>query len=270
MKNIFFLLLSVILLSSCSAYQDVLKNDDIKAKYEFADSLYNQGKYKKALRLWEQIVPLYRGRPQAERVSYLYANTFYELGDYYQGGYQFERFVKAFPQSTKREEAAFKSAISYYRRSPRFNLDQADTYIALEKLQGFINEYPDSEQIAEANDKVQELNTKLERKAYEIAKGYNKIGASRGTFPNAIKAFDNFLSDYPGSIYREDALYWKFNSAYQLAMGSVKRRQLERLQAAKVAYNVLEKYYPQGKYSEEAKEEIAAINEALLESDILN
>ena len=270
MKKIFFLLVSVILLSSCSTYQDVLKNDDIKAKYEFADSMYTQGKYKKSLRLWEQIVPLYRGRPQAERVTYLYANTFYELGDYYSAGYQFERFVKSFPQSTKREEAAFKSAESYYRRSPRFNLDQGDTYIALEKLQTFINEYPDSEQVTDANAKVQELNTKLERKAYEIAKGYNKIGASRATFPNAIKAFDNFLLDYPGSTYREDALYWKFNSAYQLAMGSVKRRQVERLEAAKTAYNALEKYYPLGKYTEQAAKELAEINEALQAKDLLN
>lgn len=270
MKNIFFLLVAVVLLSSCSAYQDVLKNDDIKAKYTFADSLYSQGKYKKALKLWEQIVPLYRGRPQAERVSYLYANTFYELGDYYQGGYQFERFVKSFPQSEKREEAAYKSAESYYNRSPRFNLDQGDTYIAMGKLQDFINQYPDSERLDDANAKVQELNQKIERKAYEIAKGYNKIGESRGTFPNAIKAFDNFLLDFPGSKYREDALYWKFNSAYQLALGSVRRRKAERLEDAKEAYNALEKYFPEGKYSEQAAEEVAAINEALLAMETLN
>lgn len=267
MKNIFFLLVAAITLSSCSAYQDVLKKDDIKAKYEFADSLYTQGKYKKALKLWEQIVPLYRGRPQAERVSYLYANTFYNIGDYYQGGYQFERFVKAFPKSTKREEAAFKAAVSYYNRSPRYNLDQGDTYIALEKLQNFINEYPDSEQIIDANVKVQELRTKIERKAFEIAKGYNKIGASRGTFPNAIAAFDNFLTDYPGSKFREDALYWKFDSAYQLAVGSVKRRQKVRLEAALTAHAALEKYFPQGNFTEEAaekKEQIQIALEALL------
>lgn len=270
MKNIFFLLVAIITLSSCSAYQDVLKNDDIKAKYDFADSLYTQGKYKKSLKLWEQIVPLYRGRPQAERVSYLYADTFYELGDYYQGGYQFERFVKAFPNSTKREEAAFKSAESYYNRSPRFNLDQGDTYIAMEKLQNFINEYPDSEHVIDANVKVQELRSKIERKAYEIAKGYNKIGESRGTFPNAIAAFDNFLTDYPGSKYREDALYWKFDSAYQLAMGSVKRRQKVRLEAAVAAHKALEKYYPLGNYADEAAEKLAEVNEALQAIETLN
>ncbi len=265
MKNLFFLLIAVVILSSCSPYQEVLKNDDIKAKYEFADSLYSQGKYKKALKLWEQIVPLYRGRPQAERVSYLYADTYYQIGDYYLSGYQFERFTKAFPESTKNEEAAYKSAVSYYNLSPTYNLDQSDTQKAIDKLQGYINSFPDSEKLEEANSKVKELYTKLERKEYEIAKGYNKIGQSRGTFPNAIKAFDNFLSDYPGSVYREDALYWKFDSAYQLAVGSRRDLMQERLRAAKAAYTTLEKYYPQGKYSEEAAEMVEEVNSLLVE-----
>jgi len=216
MKNLFFLLVTVVVFSSCSSYQDVLKNDDINAKYAYADSLYTIGKYTKALKLWEQIVPLYRGKPQAERVSFLYADTYYQIGSsnyYYLAGYQFERFVNAFPESTKREEAAFKSAESYFKRSPKYNLDQGDTFIATEKLQSFISNYPDSERLDKVNAMVTELRDKIERKAYEIAKGYNKIGASRGTFPNAIAAFDNFLQEYPGSKYREDALFWKFDSA---------------------------------------------------------
>ncbi len=266
MKNIFSLLVVVIVLSSCSAYQDVLKEDDIAKKYTFADSLYEIGKYKKASKLWEQITPLYRGRPQAERVTFLNADTYYKMGDYYLSGYQFERFVSSFPNSTKREEAAFKSAKSYFERSPRFNLDQGDTYLATEKLQEFINSYPDSERVPEVNEMATVLRNKIERKAYEIAKGYNKIGESRGTFPNAIKAFDNFLQDYPGSKYREDALYWKFDSAYQLAVGSIERKKKERLEAAKEAYGALVKYFPQGKYTEDAEKQLEEINLLLEES----
>lgn len=270
MKKIFFLLAAVVLFGACSPYQTVLKEDDIKAKYTFADSLYNQGKYKKSIRLWEQIVPLYRGRPEGERVTYLFADTYYQIGDYYLSGYQFERFVKAYPESTKREDAAFKSAESYYRLSPTFNLDQGDTMKAMEKLQTYINSYSEAENVEKANVMVKELQTKLERKAFEIAKGYNKIGASRGTFPNAISAFDNFLTDYPGSVYREDALYWKFDSAYQLAVGSVRRLKKERFQTAKAAYLNLEKYYPQGKYNEEATKMVEEINVAIAASETVN
>lgn len=269
MKNIFSLLVVVIVLSSCSAYQDALKEDDIAKKYAFADSLYTIGKYKKASKLWEQITPLYRGRPQAERVSFLDADTYFQLGDYYTAGYLFDRFVSSFPNSTKREEAAFKGAKSYYARSPKYNLDQGDTYLATEKLQEFISSYPDSEKISEVNEMATELRTKIERKAYEIAKGYNKIGANSGTFPNAIKAFDNFLQDYPGSKYREDALYWRFNSAYQLAIGSVAIRKEKRLDEAKEAYETLDKYFPQGKYSEEATKQIEEINYLLEESSAI-
>lgn len=253
------------MLTSCSTYQDVLKSDDIKLKYATADSLYKEGKYKKSLRLWEQIVPLYRGRPEAERVMYLYSDTYYQLGDYYLAGYQFERFVNAYPQSEKRTEAAFKSAESYYNLSPSFNLDQGDTYKAMDKLQVFINTYPDSENLELANSMVQELRNKLEKKSFEIAKGYNKIGESRGTFPNAIKSFDNFLTEYPGSIYREDAYFWRFDSAYQLAIGSVERLMQERLEAARDAHAALVKYYPEGKYNEEATTMIEDINERLQE-----
>ena len=270
MKNLLLLFSVVLLLGSCSPYQDLLKNDDIKAKYTAADSLYNQGKYKKSLRLWEQIVPLYRGRPQAERVMFLYSDTYYQLQDYYLAGYQFERFVNAYPQSEKRAEAAFKSAESYYKLSPRFNLDQADTFKAMDKLQVFINSYPESQDLERANEMVQELRNKLEKKAFEIAKGYNKIGASRGTFPNAIAAFDNFLSEYPGSVYREDAYFWKFDSAYQLAIGSVEFLMKDRLETARETYNVLIKYYPEGKYNKEATSMIEDVNERLTQFTNVN
>ncbi|MEP0265625.1 outer membrane protein assembly factor BamD [Dokdonia sp.] len=267
MKNILILLVFATVLSSCSTYQDVLKSDDIKLKYAFADSLYKNGSYKKSLKLFEQIVPLYRGRPQAERVMYTYSDIYYQLEDYYLAGYQFERFVKSYPQSTKREEAAFKSAESYYNLSPRYYHDQADTDKAMEKLQEFVNAYPESERQDTVNSMVKELQTKLEKKEFEIAKGYNKIGASRGTFPNAIKAFDNFISAYPGSIYREDAMYWRFNSAYQFALGSRQDLMNERLNEAKEAYKTLEKYYPAGKYTEDVTEMIAKVNELLLSTE---
>ena len=85
----------------------------------------------------EQLVPAYRGKPQGEKLMFIYANTYYNLEDYYLSGYQFERFTQAYPQSDSVEIAAFKSAKSFYQLSPRYSLDQKDTYKGLEKLQEF-------------------------------------------------------------------------------------------------------------------------------------
>ena len=78
------------------------------------EALYNEGKYAKANRLFAQIVPEYRGKPQAQKLMYLYAQTFYKMKDYYISSYRFERFATAYPKSEKLEEALFLSAQSYY------------------------------------------------------------------------------------------------------------------------------------------------------------
>src|SRR5690606_2171021 len=151
MKIVPYILFLAVLTASCSPYQRVLKSEDTGLKFHYADSLYNAGKYKKALKLMEQIVPAYRGKPQGEKLMFLYSDTFYHLGDHYLSGYQFERFAATYPNSEKAEEAGFKSAKSYYQLSPRYSLDQKETETALTKLQGFITKYPESEYLPESN-----------------------------------------------------------------------------------------------------------------------
>ncbi|WP_255452623.1 outer membrane protein assembly factor BamD [Aquimarina sp. RZ0] len=260
MKRLFFLLICVLILGSCSEYQKVLKNEEVNPKYKMAETLYKEGKYKKALRLFEQIVPQYRGKPQAERVMFFYADTYYQLEDYYLAGYQFDRFTKSYPKSDKKEEAAYKSATSYYHLSPRYSLDQKETDEALEKLQVYINEYPDSEKLVEANKLVSELRNKKEKKAFEIAKQYHHTE----NYKVAISAFDNYLIDYPGSVYRENVLYYKLESQYLLAVGSYESLVKERLQEADLYYNNYKKYYTEGDFTDDA-EEIAEDIKARLE-----
>lgn len=236
---LFLTLCITVLLSSCSEYQKVLRKDDMGKKYAFADSLYQKGKYRKGLKLMEQIVPSYRGKPQGEKLMFIYANTFYNLEDYYSAGYQFERFTQAYPQSDSIELAAFKSAKSFYQLSPRFSLDQKDTDKGLEKLQEFINAYPNSDKRMEANELVSELRQKLEKKEFHTAKQYLHVE----DYKAAIEAFDNFITDNPGSIYREEAFFGRFEAAYKLAINSIPTLVQERLITAKGYYKNFIKYY---------------------------
>jgi len=260
MKKLFYILGILLLSTSCSQYQKIYKGDDIGLKNKTAEALYNEGKYKKALKLYEQIVPAYKGKPQAERVMFYYADILYKLRDHYLAGYQFERFVKSYPKSDKIEEASLKGAKSFYYMSPRYSLDQSDTNKAMEKLQSFINSYPDSEHVAEANKIVAELRIKLERKHYEIAKQYHHTES----YKVAISAFDNFVIDYPGSSFREKALYYKFDAAYTLAINSLPALVQERLIAAKGYYNNYMKYYKEnGTFLKDANSSMEDISEKL-------
>lgn len=230
------------------------------------EDLYNEGKYAKANKLFAQIVPNYRGKPQAEKLMYLYSNSFYKMKEYYTAGYQFERFASSYPKSEKLEEASFLSARSYYMLSPVYSKDQKETKEAIEKLQNFINQFPESEYLPEANKLVKELDYKLEKKAFEIAKQYNTIS----DYPASVRSFNNFMFDFPGSSFREEALFYRFDSAYKLAINSVEYKNTptgvvpikkERLKEAKEFYDAFKKAYSNSKHIEEVDKMAAVLND---------
>lgn len=259
MRKIVYIFLASLLMTSCNDFQKAMKSEDIAVKYKLGEELFDAGNYKKANRLFEQIVPKYRGKPQAQKLIYMHAMCFYKLGQYYISGYRFENFVKSYPQSEKAEEAAFLGAKSYYKESPIFSKDVEETTKAIEKVQLFVNSYPDSKYLEEANELVKELDFKLEKKAFEIAKQYNHIY----DYKASIKSFNNFLLDFPGSSLREDAIYYRFNSEYNLAVLSIDQLKQERVNNALADYKVLVKNYPDSKYLNKAtrlKEELEKEN----------
>ena len=245
MKNFIYILILVFSINSCSEYQKVLKSEDIAAKFKLGTELFDAGKFGKANRVFVQIVPKYRGKPQAQKLMYMYCRTFYETKDYYTANYQMERFVDAYPKSEKVQEIGFLAAKSYYELSPLFSKDQTETVEALDKLQLFINTYPQSEYLDQANILVRELDNKLEKKAFKVALQYNLTGPYHRDYNAAITALDNFLVQFPGSSYKQEAMSYKFDSAYQLAVNSVEWKQTERTEKALSYYNSLLYAFPE-------------------------
>ena len=259
-KNKLLLISIFIFFSSCNEFQRVLKSEDIKVKYDAAEKYYENQEFRRASRLFEQILPKYRGKPQAERVTFFYANSLLNTRKYIDAGYQFESFIKAYPLSQKVDEAAYLGAYSYYKTSPDFSLDQKETLTAIDKLQEFINTYPYSEKMSEANNLVQELRIKLEYKAFEIAKQYNTIR----DYKSALIVLEDFISDYPGTPYREDALFYLLDSSYELAVNSIQSKKLERLNNVKKLYDELIRTYPETKYLDKSNDMLNVIDEEII------
>ena len=99
MKRFIYSLFFFSILSSCSEYQRVLKTDDIASKFKLGTELYELGKFEKANRLFLQIVPKYRGKPQAQKLMYMHSKAFYNTKDYYTANYKMEQFVESYPDS---------------------------------------------------------------------------------------------------------------------------------------------------------------------------
>ncbi len=256
----YLIITALVLFVGCSDLQKALKSDDIKLKNDLAIELYEQGKYRKAAQLFSQLKETYRGKPQAERIVFFYANSLLNTKNYILAAYEFETFVKAYPKSQKADEAYFMMAFAHYKTSPKFSLDQKDTYEALDKIQEFINRYPASERMNEANAMVKELREKTERKAFETAKQFNTIR----DYKAALKALDNFIADNPGTRFREAALFVQLSAATTLAVNSVQYKKKERLDEAKSKYENFRRLYPNSAHMDAATKMIKDIEQEIL------
>lgn len=251
--------LAALVSTSCSDYQKLLNGDATSEKYKQAEVYFNNGEYRKANRLLEQIIPKYRGKPQAQRIIFFFAESYFQTKSYLLAAYQFENFIKSYPKSDRVQEASFKAAKSYYLQSPRFSLDQEDTYTAIEKLQVFLNLYPNSEYAVEANQMIAELQEKLEQKDFEIAKQYFTIR----DYKAAIKANENFVSSFPGTKFREESLYTRFIASYEIAINSIDSKKKERLEELIQQYNTIIRYYPESLFLEDLEKRMSKVNQDL-------
>ncbi|UOQ55228.1 outer membrane protein assembly factor BamD [Hymenobacter cellulosivorans] len=261
----FVLLLSALLLGSCTGYQKLLKSGDVNKKYEAAVQYYDKGDFFKAGTLLEDLIPLLKGRPEAEKAQFYFANTNYRQRNYVLSAYYFRSFADTYPNSQYAEEANFLHAKSLFRDSPEFELDQTNTYSALESIQDFLNRYPSSQFRPEAENMSQELQKKLENKAFQSAKLYYNIRY----YQSAVTAFSSFQQQYPASSFNEEAAFLKLSAQYDLARESVPEKQRERYLEVLSFYQNFIDNYPQSRNLKAAenmystsREEIAKIKPA--------
>ena len=129
----------------------------------------------------------------------------------------------------------------------------------MEKLQIFINNYPDSEYLEESNKLISELQNKIEKKEFEIAKQYYTIY----DYKAAITSFDNFIGEFVGTKFREEALFYKFLSSYEIATNSVDSKKIERLNELTQLYGAILRYYPETLFEKDLSKKMKAIDKEI-------
>jgi len=259
MKKLSVILLLAISLGSCSTYQKALKSEDVEFQQTVGNEMYEAGKYRKAIKLYDLVAKKESWKPAYQTMYFNLGKSYYNLKQYEVVTPLFKKFNASYVNSPFAEEANYLEAMSLYNRSEVYSLDQHITYEAILKLDDYISRFPDTDFITDAKKYRTELVQKLEKKSYEAAKQYNTIGEYTRDYSAAIVALDNFMLDYPGSIYKEDALFYKYDSAYKLAINSVYSKMEVRLQSAIKAYEGLMNYNGDTKYKKEADQMLARL-----------
>ena len=258
-KRILIVAVSTFIITSCSEYQEVLNKGTAEQQYQATSKLYEEGKYNKAIALFEKVIPSYGRKPQMERIQYMVAMSNYRTKSYELAAYYFNRFISNYPNSSKIEEATFLTAHSYYLDTPKYSRDQKETQTALQSLQNFIDKYPDSDKIEEANKYFEDLTFRIEKKSFEVAKQYYHIE----DYKAAIVAFDNFVSEHVGSSLKEEAMYYRFKASNDLAVNSIISKKQERLEDAIAYYAKFKKNFPESDRMKDLDKMLANLNDEL-------
>ncbi len=270
-KRIKYSLLPIlILLGSCSGFVKLQKKGTFEEKYVAAKEYYEEEQYYKAGLLFDDILPFSVGTPEGEAIHFLTAKCHYEEGLLNYSTEQFSSFVKKYPRSEKAEEASFLYAKALYHMSPGHNLDQTNTYLAIDAIQSFINKYPETEFLSECDEKITLLQEKLEYKAYLNARTHLRIEHFRA----ATIAFSNFKLEFPGSKYTEEITFLQLKAQYLFGKNSIEKYKknkdtpvrylkLDRLKEAKTKYLLFVDKYPESSYKKEAEEILDEIESEL-------
>jgi outer membrane protein assembly factor BamD len=241
MKKYLIVILAFFALSACNRQQDLaMKSADKDYILKVANEKFENKKWSDALALYERLSNLVAGTDDAPNVVYNSAYANYYDKSYKLAGHQFKNFAVTFPQDKRAEEASYMSALCFYEGSMDYNLDQTSTELAINELQNFLNNYPDSEKSKNINDLIDELTYKLEFKAYENAKQYYQIA----DYKAANVSFENVLDDFPSTKLRPKIYDFIIKSRYELAVNSVYELKKDRLESALAFSKQVEREMP--------------------------
>ncbi len=248
LRNLLYLFIAVALFSSCGGFEKIRKSSDVNYKLTKANEYFEKKDYVHANTLYKELMPIMKSTRNYEALFYKYAYTFYYLRDYIEASYYFKNFTEYFPTSKDAEECEFMSAVCLYKFAPKYTLDQTNTVKSLEALQSYVNRYPNSKRLPEANKYILESQAKLELKQADAAKLYYNIFQ----YQAASVAYKSVLRNYPESPNGDLYTLMIMKSMFKYAKKSVPNKQEERYASAISTYKEFKDTYPQSKYIAEA------------------
>ena len=223
--------------------------ETFEENYTKACDYYNRQLYISAARIFEELYPLSMGTPYADTVLFLFADCYYQNRDYEMAAFHYKEYANRYTGSPRAEEAHYNAIKAISKLSPDYSLDQTETYYAIEEINLFIRNFPNSPYMAECNALLDEMREKLALKSFEVLKLYYNTE----NYKAAQIAAQNFLKKHSSSTYADDAYAILVKNNYEFASKSVENKKVERYTACVDAYNSMKASYPYSRLLQESK-----------------
>ena len=247
-KRVLIFVLAALTLAACSSkFEKLLSSYNYGEKYRTALQLYEAKKYSKAAQLFENVAMNAQGTPQEDTVRFYWGMSNYNMKDFATAQSNFSEFIQTFPTSPFAKEAEFRMIDCMYRGTYRYELDQRPTEVALSYINKYIIENPGTNYAKFCQVMKDDLNERLDKKAFEGARLYYHMEDYRA----AHHALKNVIKEDADNQYREDILYYTAMAAYKYALNSVEEKQRERYMNFMDDYFNFVSEFPESKYKSE-------------------
>jgi len=233
------LYLSIIISCSHNSKVDVWE-DDLQERFDKGMKYLEKKKYFKAQEELNYVLIRGSHTDLADDALFYLGESYYLNKEYLLAINNFDRLSRQMIYSPYVEQARFRICQGYVTLSPKYYHDQKYTNNAIDKLQEFVEDFPQSEFINEANQLIQEMRNKLARKIYEAGILYIKMEE----YSSALLYFEDLLLKYYDTKWADASrlkiveVYLKMgdgkNAKEYLEKYSDKFRDAEMLQSAKL------------------------------------
>jgi len=162
---------------------------------------------------------------------------------------EFREFLSFYPTNPRADYAQYQLALLHHKQMLAPGRDQAETRQAIQEFQTFVDRYPNSKLMPDAQRHLREAKDRLADSEYGIGLTYLRIK----WYPGAIQRFQDLLksdSDYT----RKDAVYFYLGDALEKS---------NKAAEALPYYDRLLREFEQSQYLDQAKRRIEALKAAV-------
>lgn len=212
-------------------------------------ALFEEGKYQQAVPYFQGVFSFGRTHQWAADAQLYLARSYRNNKEYLLAANEYERFTRIYRVDPRLAEANYEWAMTYYELSPPPALDQTDTKRAIEEFQLFIDRFPDNPLVADAQERIVELRSKLANKQFNTAKLYER----RELYEAAALSYEAVFDLYPDTPWAQPALVGAMRTYIAYSDQSIALRQPERLQLAIRNYDRLTQIFKESEYLKEAE-----------------
>jgi len=248
--NILFVLL-IWFAQGCSGYH-VRPDISAKDRLALAKKMYENKDYFEAKQQFKIVTLNNPGASFVDEAQFYLAESHFHSKEYILAADEYNRLVRVYPKSKWVDDAQFKVGVCDFKLSPKPSLDQTYTERAVQNLQSFIEEFPDSDLMPEAERLLSVCRAKLSEKDFKAGRLYRKMG----DYYAASVYFESVTTNYYDTEYAEDAYYWDAECLYRL----------DKIAEARSGFEELLRKFPKTRHSLKAKERLETIADALADS----